>query len=223
MTLLDSPAVLKKTTLQTQADISRQTAFFQNDLEGSRAQLQAASKMQPEMDDMRKRLADATSAIQAQQKVISSSEEFAKSIFSSHVVQFFHIGKPSNHYAVIPPAKSGNKTVVFLLLQSVPIPATLQLQWHVFAQPQDSYFSLQNLVIFFWADPPERLETQELNVAYFPDKSDKDLIHSLSEHDGRVFADDQPLPKFTSEDTDFKGNKWMTVEGGGFKWKSSKP
>lgn len=164
------------------------------------------------MESMRKQLAQATSDIQAQQKVISSSEEFVKSVFSSHMVEYFRIGQPpADRYKVIPPPAGGNRTVVLLLLQSVPIPSTLQLQYHVYTQPQNSYVTIQNLVIFFWADPPDALKTQQLSVSYFPDKSDKDIIHALSEHDGRVFADDQPLPKFDQVDPDFKGNKWIKM------------
>jgi hypothetical protein len=56
---------LKTTTLHTQAEISKQTASFRNDLEGSRQQLQAASKFGPEMESLRKQLAQANSDIQA--------------------------------------------------------------------------------------------------------------------------------------------------------------
>src|ERR1017187_8581191 len=93
---VEQSQALKKTTLQTQADISRQTASFQNALEGSRTQLQAASKIGPEMEGMRKQLAQATNDIEVQRKVLSSSEDFAKSVFSSHAVEFFHIGQPPN-------------------------------------------------------------------------------------------------------------------------------
>jgi len=59
----------------------------------------------------------------------------------------------------------------------------------------------------------ENLERKPLPVSYFPDKSDKELIHSLLERDGRVFADDEPLPKFDQPDPDFKGNKWIPSQG----------
>jgi hypothetical protein len=139
-------------------------------------------------------------------------------------VEYFHTGQPPNErYKVLPPPAGGNMTIVLLLLQSVPIPQTLQLQWHVYAQPQDSYATVQNLVVFFWADPPDNLKTHELTASYFPDKSDKDIIHSLLERDGRIFADDQPLPQFNKPDPDFTGNKWMVVEGGGILTKRKPP
>lgn len=212
---------LRKTTLQAQVDISKQTASLRSDIEGSRVQLQAASKIQPEMEGMRKQLAQAISDIQAQQKVISSSEEFAKSIFSSHVTEYFSFKlnpgsarttDSKNRYAVIPPSTKENKvTVVVLLLSTTPIQGTLQLQQQVAVQPPGSFFNVHNLVVFFWGDPSAGLEQKPLSASYFPDKSDKEVIHSLSERDGRVFADDQPLPKFGEPDPDFKGNKWMPI------------
>jgi hypothetical protein len=65
--------------------------------------------------------------------------------------------------------------------------------------------------VFFWGDPPANLEQKPLSVSFFPDTSDKNTIRSLSEHDGRIFADDQPLPKFGEPDPDFRGNKWMPL------------
>jgi len=204
---------LKETTIQAQGEISRQKVALRGDIDDSRRQLEAAGKIQPEMEDMRKQLALATSEIQAQQKVISSSEEFVKSVFSSHMVQIFSIGQlPKDHYAIVPPpSKEVKNTVVLLLLNSAPIQGTLQVQYHIFVQPPDSYFFIHNLVFFFWGDPAENLQQKPISVSYFPDRSDKEVIHSLSEHDGRVFADDQPLPKFFQPDPDFKGNKWMPI------------
>lgn len=172
------------------------------------------------MTAMQKQLAQATSDIQAQQKVIASSEDFVKSVFGSHVTQFVfikltsasHTIDPRGRYAVISPSTKENKlTTVLLILDTTPIQGTLQLQQQVAVQPPGSYFNFQNLVVFLWGDPPSALEQKPLIVSYFPDKSDKDLIHGLSEHDGRIFADDQPLPKFNEPDPDFKGNKWMPL------------
>ena len=207
---------LKETMVQAQADITRQTISLQADIDSSRAGLQAASMIQSEIEDLRKQLLQATSDIQAQQKVLSSSEEFVKSVFSSYVVELFNIGQsPKTHYAVVPPVtKEDKRTIVWLLLDAAPIHGTLQLQYHVYVQPRNSYFHLtHNLIVFFWGDPAEILQQKTLSVSYFPDKSDRELIHALSEHDGRVFADNEPLPKLNKPDPDFKGNKWISPEG----------
>ena len=204
---------LKSTALKSKVEVSKETASFRNDLEGSRQELQAASKLQPEMESMRKQLAQATNDIQAQQKVISSSQDFVKSVFSSHMTDIFNIGQPPNdRYAVVPPPAQGGNTVVYMLLRQAPIPGTLQVPYYVFVQPPNSYLVLfHNLVILFWGDPPGNLQGKPMSVSYFPDINDKELIQSLSVHDGRCFADDQPLPKFNQPDLDFKGNKWMPV------------
>jgi hypothetical protein len=100
-----------------------------------------------------------------------------------------------------------------LLLSATPIPGTLQLQYHIFSQPPNSYVSLHNMVIFYWGQSRDALEAQQLSVSYFPDKGDKEQIKSLSEHDGRVFADDEPLPKLNQPDPDFKGDRWLDQAG----------
>jgi hypothetical protein len=208
----DQSQSIKDTTQKTRTDISKEGAAVRGDVDSTRQSLQAASKIEPEVEVMRQQLAKATSDIQGQQKVISSSQDFIKSVFASHAVDLFQVGQPpQTRYAVIPPLQGGN-TVVLLLLQKTPIDGTLQLQYNIFSQPPNSYFHLfHNVIVFFWGDPPDNLKQKPLSVSYFPDTDDKDLIQSLSVHDGRAWADDQPLPKFNQPDPDFKGNKWMPV------------
>jgi hypothetical protein len=198
--------------MQSKVEMSTEIRSFRTDLDGSRQQLQAANSLQPEMESVRQQLAQAVKDIQSQQKVISSSEDFVKNVFSSHATEYFNVGlTPANRYIIIPPVTQGGLTTVLMLLRSVPIPNTLQLQFNIYTQPPNSYTTIKNLVIFFWHDPPETLKTQQLSAAYFPDEGDKDTIQALLEHDGRAFADDQPLPKFNQPDPDFKGNKWMPL------------
>lgn len=203
---------LKTAATGIQSDMEGRTSSFRHELENARQELQAASKIQPEVESMRQQLAKATNEIQTQQKVISSSQDFVKSVFGSHVVEIFAIGQPPQiRYAVVPPAPQSvsKNTVVWLLLTNSPINGTLQLQYNIFIQPPNSYARFaHNLIVFFWGDPADNLKGKPLSVSYFPDTDDKEIIHSLSQHDGRVWADDQPLPKFDAPDPDFKGNKW---------------
>lgn len=206
-------AELRKTTLQTKGELVQEAVSIRTEVEKSHSQLEAAGKLQPEMVAMQHQLAQATAEIQAQQKVISSSEDFVKSVFSSHVVQIFTVGQtPKDRYAIVPPTTKENKnTTVYMLLDAAPISGTLQLQYYISVQPPGSYVNLHNLVIFFWGDAPDNLRQKSLSASYFPDKSDKEIIHALSERDGRVFADDQPMPKFGEPDPNFKGNKWIPL------------
>ena len=204
---------MKETALKSKSEISKETASFRIDLEGSRQQLQAATKLQPEMENLRKQMEQTNAEIQKQQKVISSSEEFVKTVFASHRVEIFPITQmPTNRYAVLPPVAPNTRTAVYLLLEETPIMNTVQLQYHVFAQQPNTYFQVShNLIVFVWGELPENLMNKQVSVSYFPDRSDKDLIHSLSVRDGRCYADNEPILKFFQPDPDFKGSKWMPL------------
>jgi hypothetical protein len=187
-----------------------ETKSFESSMGDSRRQLNEAKKLQPEMTSMRKDLQDAVAQIRKQQEVISSSEEFVKQVFSSHQIDIFHVGtETKTRLTTIGPPAGGDGSVVLLVLSSTPIRETLQVQYRVFTQPPDSYVTIHNLLIFFWGEHLANLNGQELSASYFPDKSDTEHINALSEHDGRVFADKEPLPYFNKPDPTFKGNRWF--------------
>lgn len=143
---------------------------------------------------------------------MSSSEDFVKHVFSSHATYSFAFKDYIQPNAIIIPAPQGVKnSVVLMLVPDTPIDGTLQLQYRVALQPPGSYIHIHNLIIFFWGDPPENLKAEPLTVSFFPDKSDRDTIKTLTFHDGRAFADDQPMPKFGQRDPEWKGNKWMPL------------
>ena len=198
---------------KTKAQMASEASSLKGAIDASRAQLEAANKIQPEMQKMQAQLSDATSAIAAQQKVLSSKEDLAKQIFSTHKSDVFGVDQfVSPRIVVVPPPPGGTGTVVYMLLTSVPIQGTVQIQARVFTQPPDSYYTTANLVVFLWGEPTDNLRAnQPLSVSYFADATDKDLIKALSVRDGRVYADDQPLVKMNQPDPDFKGNKWMRV------------
>ncbi len=188
---------MTKRASQTSAEMRNEAASVKTKVAETQTELDAVKKLQPEFDSMRSQLAKATSDLDAQQKVISSSENFVKQVFSTHSVSLFNFNSFIQPSTVVIPAPQGTKlSVVLMLLPKTPIGGTMQLQWGVFAQPPTSYFSIHNLVIFYWGDPPEELKNNILSVSFFPDKSDKETINTLSVHDGRVYGDDQPLPNF---------------------------
>jgi hypothetical protein len=182
----------------------------------TQSQLEAAQALRPGMEATQRQLTTALAQVKEQQKVISSSQNFVKEIFSSYTTDIVWVGKePKTKYAVVPPedgslSLNGKKiTAVYIVLSSVPIAGTVQLQWGVYSQPRNSYVIFHNLLIAFWGDPPGELVNNAFDVSYFPDKGDTDTIKSLVFKDGRVFADGEPLPKFGHPDPDFRGNKWI--------------
>jgi hypothetical protein len=190
---------MKATASKTKDELKRETTSFRDEVTKSKSELDAIHKLQPEFDSMRAQLGQATSDLAAQQKVISSSEEFVKQVFSTHMTSYFAFNDLVQQTVIVVPPPQGAtnaNTVVLMLLPNSPIDGTLQLQFKVALEPPGSYFHLHNLILFFWGDPPEVLKTGMLAVSYFPDKSDKEIINALTIRDGRVYADDQPMPKF---------------------------
>ena len=193
------------TAIGAKVQIARQTALVQTEIDGLHKQIETADELQPEMVSMREELT-------RQRQVLSSSQDLARSIFSSHQVEFFQPDQaPLEHYKVLPRLK-GNGATVYLLLNKVPIAQTLQLQFHIYSQPNNSYVTIHNLVIFSWGDPPDVLKSHQLAASYFPDPADGDLIRVLSEKDGRIYADGEPLFRFGEADPGFHGDKWIQTQ-----------
>ncbi|MGI4756516.1 MAG: hypothetical protein ACRYGF_06670 [Janthinobacterium lividum] len=222
---------LNATATRTKNELNQEAAAVRQSTVASQAALANANKLQPEITSLRSSLDQTTKGLAEQKKLLSSSEEFAKKIFSSRVNAFFDFPPGDantvalkgatlilKNYAVIPKNADGQGTVViFILLPSAPIRQTLQLQHGVATQPISSFFTIHNLVIFFWSDPVEVLKQKTLIASYFPDSGDKELIKTLLIKNGRIYADDQPFPKFNEADPTYKGNKWAeTLPDGGF-------
>jgi len=202
---------VRLTASKTKAELKSEAASVRAEVANSESQLDAVKKMQPEFDTMRDQLGKATEELTAQQKVLSSSEDLVKHVFSTHATYLFGFQNFVQPNAVVIPATQGAKnTMVFMLVPDTPIDGTLQLQYKIYMQPPNSFFHIHNLIIFFWGDPPDNLKSDTLAVIFFPDKTDKETIKTLSVRNGRVYADDQPFPKFGQPDPDWKGNKWFT-------------
>ncbi|MCU1320374.1 MAG: hypothetical protein JWM43_23 [Acidobacteriaceae bacterium] len=206
---------ISKETAQMSSDVAKQTTSLKTDIGHSRAELDAVNQMRPQMLAIRNDLAGAKSDIEEQKKILSSSLEFAKKVFSSRVTTIFGFPTASNSaisagnsYVVVPPkdGKPGS-SMVYMLLSNAPIDQTVELKYRFFVQPRNSYSHVQNILIFRWDDPAENLKLQPLEVTYFPDTDVKELVQALSFHDGRVFADDQPMPKNWGGRSRFQGKQ----------------
>ena len=200
----------------TKDDLSKRSTELKRDVENARQGITDASKLQRQMTAMQKELQRATEQMREQQKVISSSEEFVKRVFSSHKIDYYNVGhEPSIRLVTVPATPNAKFSIVAFLLSNSPIPETLQLQYRVFAQPPNSYINIHNIVIFFWSESLANLSDQQISASYFPDNSDTELIHSLRAQSGRIFADGEPLPLFNQPDPGFTGDKWMNPPNNG--------
>lgn len=213
--------------LQARAELRGEAASVRTEVSQTKAELDAINTLQPQFNEMRSHLAETTAELEAQRKTLSGSEEFVKQVFSTHVNYQFTfpkkwdaaaasdtLGTPVtvnlvNVKAIAHHTGGATSTVVYILVPYTPIDGTLQLQFQISVQPPQSYFYIHNLIVFFWGDAPEALGNYPLNVSFYPDKSDKELIKTISLQGQRVFADDQPMPMYRDDDPDFKGNKWI--------------
>ena len=206
---------MKSTASQTNSELKRQAASVRAEVANSKSELEAVNRLRPEFDSMRAQLGKATSDLDAQQKVISSSEDFVKHVFSSHVISTFWLRDQfQSNYVVFPPPKGvpNSSATVLMLVPETPIDGTLQLQYSIFMEPPSSYWHIHNMILFSCPCDAMDLKNYSFDVSFFPDKSDKETIKAFTVRDGRVYADDQPMPKFGQQaDPDWKGNKWMQV------------
>lgn len=218
---------IKATADQTRAELRKERASVTSDVTSAEGQLKAATALKPQMDAIQQELSHAIAEVEEQKKILSSSQEFAKQVFSTHTFDSIDFSDSSSGRSVVislpppvtpPPPPTGpgvhrtTKAVAYFLLHSTPINGTLDMQMDLVRQPPGSYLPVvHNLVIFLWGDAPAAIKLSPFTVSYFPDTGDKELIHSLTEKDGRVYADGEPLPKFGEMDPDFKGNKWMPL------------
>ena len=88
---------------------------------------------------------------------------------------------------------SDNQVTLYALLPEVPIPQTLQLQYHVAVQPRISYYTDGNLVIFRWAEDEARLRSRAMAFTYVPDPTSSPKYSKLERRGNRAFADGRPL------------------------------
>jgi hypothetical protein len=193
---------LNNTASQTKGELKSEASDVRAEVSKSKLELQEVHKLQPEFDTMRSQLTKAASDLAAQQKVISSSEDFVKHVFSSHVTYIFTFPTlvQPNHSVALPLQQGGKNSVILMLLPNTPINGTLQLQWGIFVEPLTAYFSFHNLMVFFFPDKPTYLADTPLLVSLFPDTGDKKLFKTLEMKDGIAYIDGQPLPNVDHPD-----------------------
>ncbi len=213
---------------KSRGDIQRAALEVKGAAQSTTTELKKANELQPEIVRLKDGLQQTTQQLEGQKKLLSSTQDFAKQVFSSRVEIEFGFPSPelvskpltgptvvTPTYVIVPAQKTPDgpsQTIVYMLLPSVPISNTLSLQYHIFNQPAHSFITVQNLVVFFWGDPPENLKQHTLQAGYFPDLGNTDIARTLTIKDGRVYADDMPLLKFGQADLDYKGSRWFKIQ-----------
>jgi hypothetical protein len=202
-------------------DFQNQANAVTNDVASARQQIEAASQLEPKMTELQQQLSTAQAQIKEQQRVITSSADFAKQIFSSHRQGFFDHDKADKHSFAIIPVENNQAPIdpsrppadaLYILLPEAVVGGTMQIQFNQTVAAPNSFVVFHNLLIAFLDKNAEGLLLQKVvSISYFPDPEDLNLIRKLDVKDGRVFGDDEALPKFGQMDPDFKGSKWVSI------------
>lgn len=154
----------------------------------------ATKRIEGQLSDLDQRVQDAQTQINDQQKKLTDTGELVMSLFSNSRVESFDASM-TGRYVV---REGNNRRVVIMLLSKIPIPQSIQIQWHVATQPKDSYFAFKNVLVFFWGDPKERLKEHPLLVSYVaaPNPTDKPYNTLSLNADGHAVVDSIALPDY---------------------------
>jgi hypothetical protein len=148
-------------------------------------------KVQKDTREMQGSLNSAQQALQKQQEKLSDLDQLLTSFYEARKTEIFETKPDSSNLVAL--KHDDSHVTIYVILSSPPIPQTLDLQWHVFAQPKNSYFIYGNVLMFRWAQSVESFRTQALTVTYVPMPKQKPIGSKLSLRGNRVFMDEEPL------------------------------
>ncbi len=146
------------------------------------------------MSELGAKVDAADQEIVVQQRKLTNTSELVKALFSKGETELFipAAGDNSKFCMISLPQKGAN---VYMLLKSVPIYQTIQLQFHIYVQPKYSYTMFGNVLFFRWGDAVESIKQYPLSVSYVPDPTYQGRSYSsLNVRDGHAFADTLQLP-----------------------------
>jgi Sec-independent protein translocase protein TatA len=151
----------------------------------------AGKHVEERVTGLDKRVEAANKEIAIQQGKLTTTNELVTAMFSKGETETFQtaVGNTPS-YVVYPFPGAPKGAIVFMLLKSAPIFQTVQLQFHIYTQPKNSYFLKGNVLKFIWGDPADKLKQYPLLVSYVPDPTYHGVVYSaLSIKDGHVVAD----------------------------------
>ncbi len=149
----------------------------------------ASERADRQLTELGSKIDAATRDMAEQQKKLASTSELVKSLFSKGKTEYFDTNTANQRIVTVP---LGKNTFVLLLLAQIPIRETLEIKFHIYSQPKDSYGVLRGNVVFFsWGDPLQALKQHPLEVTYVPDPTDTGpVFKALSVKENNVYADD---------------------------------
>jgi hypothetical protein len=136
-------------------------------------------------------MASAEREINDQKRKLIDTSELVNDFWNRTFTDVFLTQKNNPRLMVI---DHGSVASVYVLLRSAPIPQSVQVQWHVYSQPKNSYFVTGNVLHFRWGQSAGSFRQQQLSVTYVTDpKPAGKLRETLSERNGVPYADEEPL------------------------------
>jgi F0F1-type ATP synthase membrane subunit b/b' len=157
-----------------------------------------------QVGDVKKQLDVASDTIASQEKKLTDTSEMVKALFSRGNVEFFEPTLTPNNMVII--KHDETHASVYLLLKEVPIPVTLQLQYHVYLQPRQAYGVLSagdrltNVVAFRWGENADNLKDKGLTASYIGDPTaNSAVVKILTVKGNHAYADDNRLPYVFSQ------------------------
>jgi hypothetical protein len=152
---------------------------------------QELDQVQKETRTMQNSLRTAQTTLQKQQAKIGDLDQLLKAFYEARKTQVFDTKEDSDRLIAL--EHDASHGTIYVLLSLPPIPQTVDVQWHVFAQPKNAYFLQGNVLVFRWGQSIPSFRAQQLTVTYVAEPKEKAAYSRLSKQTGRVYADDKPM------------------------------
>lgn len=149
-------------------------------------------RIQGDTRNMQTSLQTTQQKLNEQQQKLADINQLLKAFYEASTTKLYDTSTDSDRLVIM--QHSDDRVTLYALLPDVPIPQTLQLQYHVAVQPRSTYFTDGNLVTFRWGQSETNLRSKPMEFTYVPDPTSNPKYSKLVKRGHRVFADERPLP-----------------------------
>lgn len=152
--------------------------------------------------------------LNSQDVEIKKTRVFITDLYKNINTEIFNSDNTST-FQVVQFDNTTKRGLVILRLQKVPIPQSVRLQYHIYAQPPNSYGGYRNLVFFIWGEDIKALKDKQLYIFYSADSSAIEPIGYLSRRADGIFAGNMKiinLPVRSYEESLAEINKLMKMD-----------